>query len=291
MLSAISQVLLHKVRNCDSNKLIFRATRGNALTYFSDIKQPVKDYYGLAVKKTVYVLVFQEGDVIRDKLNRICHSFMGDTYDIPTENIQEKYNDLNTKINDTKFLIRRTNEEIVKYLISINQVEGIRISPIMFYKWYTQKERYLYQELNKFKNGKKLLFGLFWAPKSQSGAIMEAINHIKESNVYGPQISQRPYSNVMPPSYFKTNEFTESFQEIINTYGVPVYKEVNPTVFTIVTFPFLFGVMFGDLAHGGLLLLFGLFLCLFANTLRKTPLEQMVAARYLITMMGIFATF
>lgn len=30
--------------------------------------------------------------------------------------------------------------------------------------------------------------------------------------------------------------------------------QVNPAVFTIVTFPFLFAVMFGDLGHGALML-------------------------------------
>jgi len=67
----------------------------------------------------------------------------------------------------------------------------------------------------------------------------------------------------MPPTSFYLNEFTEGFQEIINTYGTPNYKEFNPTFFTIITFPFLFGVMFGDVAHGSLLLFIGLFLILF----------------------------
>lgn len=47
------------------------------------------------------------------------------------------------------------------------------------------------------------------------------------------------------------------------SYGLPYcrvakYREANPGVFTIVTFPFLFAVMFGDWGHG---------LCLLAATL------------------------
>lgn len=57
---------------------------------------------------------------------------------------------------------------------------------------------------------------------------------------------------------FRTTEFALPFQQIVDTYGVPNYKEANPALFTCVTFPFLFGVMFGDVFHGSLLLGFAL---------------------------------
>ena len=47
---------------------------------------------------------------------------------------------------------------------------------------------------------------------------------------------------------------------MVNTYAIPKYREVNPALFTIITFPFLFGVMFGDIGHGLLILMFALFL-------------------------------
>jgi len=99
--------------------------------------------------------------------------------------------------------------------------------------------------------------------------------------------------NVKPPSLFRNNEFTWVFQEIVNTYGIPSYKEVNPAVFACVTFPFLFGIMFGDLGHGSVLFFVGAFMCLFNDVIvsRAPGLEDMFKIRYLILMMGLFASY
>jgi hypothetical protein len=43
-----------------------------------------------------------------------------------------------------------------------------------------------------------------------------------------------------------TSFASSPLQAIVDAYGVARYREVNPAVFTIVTFPFLFAVMFGE---------------------------------------------
>jgi V-type H+-transporting ATPase subunit a len=70
-----------------------------------------------------------------------------------------------------------------------------------------------------------------------------------------------------------------------------MYKEVNPAIFAIVTFPFLFGVMFGDIGHGGLLLIAGILLVLFSNKIKNTSFSMASDIRYLILLMGCFAFY
>ena len=65
-------------------------------------------------------------------------------------------------------------------------------------------------------------------------------------------------------------------QAIVDAYGVARYREVNPTVFTIVTFPFLFAVMFGDVGHGFLMLLMCIYLIANERKMLKQDLGDML---------------
>jgi len=62
-------------------------------------------------------------------------------------------------------------------------------------------------------------------------------------------------------------------------------------VINIVTFPFLFGMMFGDMGHGSIMLLFGAILVLFADKLKGTAVEFFLPLRYLVFLMGLMATY
>lgn len=71
-----------------------------------------------------------------------------------------------------------------------------------------------------------------------------------------------------------------------------MHKEINPAVFAIVTFPFLFGVMFGDMGHGSLLFFVGLLLCMIHSKFKNNlALEGLFSMRYILLMMGFFAMF
>jgi V-type H+-transporting ATPase subunit a len=58
----------------------------------------------------------------------------------------------------------------------------------------------------------------------------------------------------------------------------------------MVSFPFLFGVMFGDIMHGALLTIFGAYL-MASKREKGTLAAAMAPVRYLFFLMGLFSLY
>jgi len=70
--------------------------------------------------------------------------------------------------------------------------------------------------------------------------------------IINPMVTVIDDPKLTPPTYFAVNKVTGAFFSLIDTYGVPRYREFNPAIPSIITFPFLFGVMYGDIVHGAI---------------------------------------
>lgn len=52
------------------------------------------------------------------------------------------------------------------------------------------------------------------------------------------------------PTVMRNPWFLRPFEVLTKMYGIPSYSEIDPTPFLALTFPLLFGLMFGDIGHG-----------------------------------------
>jgi len=60
------------------------------------------------------------------------------------------------------------------------------------------------------------------------------------------------------PTIMKNFFLFKPFETITRMFGIPAYSEIDPTPILAITFPLLFGIMFGDIGHGIVLILSGL---------------------------------
>lgn len=105
------------------------------------------------------------------------------------------------------------------------------------------------------------------------------------------RVSAYENHKIAPPTYIKINKFTAIYQQVVDTYGIPTYLEANPAVLSIATFPFFFGMMFGDMGHGSILFLVAAYMVLFAKKLQSPATKGMLEARYLLMLMGMMSTW
>ena len=74
------------------------------------------------------------------------------------------------------------------------------------------------------------------------------------------EVEVRPAHNdkrLSPPTKLKNGWFSKPFSMFVEMYGVPNYKDIDPTPFVAITYTLLFGIMFGDVGQGALLSILG----------------------------------
>ena len=83
-----------------------------------------------------------------------------------------------------------------------------------------------------------------------------------------------------PPTKLENPKLFRPFEMFVQMYGLPAHNEMDPTVFVGITYSFIFGVMFGDVGQGLLLLIGGALIYHF----KKAPLAGIIASA------GVFST-
>ncbi len=73
------------------------------------------------------------------------------------------------------------------------------------------------------------------------------------------------------PSLLRKSWLLKPFQDLVKNFGIPSYREVDPSVLFALSYILMFGMMFGDIGHGAVILLGGLLLC------RRYPAFSIVA--------------
>jgi V/A-type H+-transporting ATPase subunit I len=99
-----------------------------------------------------------------------------------------------------------------------------------------------------------------WVPKEEKENIILEIRKIDKGcyvEAKSPDKLNVPKEEI--PVRLKNTAFFRPFELLVDSYGIPRYGTIDPTIFVAISFLLMFGAMFGDVGHG-FTLAFGSFL-------------------------------
>jgi len=301
---------------------LFRIMRSNIVVNFLPLHEDLVDpRTGEKVKKTVFI-AFITSQSMLEKTKKICDAFQCNIYDCP----RMSANQLDQRLVENN--LRTPDFERLAHVISTTKasnVEHFKVIAANLSTWgkTIREEWRIFNTLNKFKQSEdsavgEYLFAKCWIPAKQRSDIQAVLGAPSQGNysegqagILSPpdgrpewpsdcnaslkdQLEAAVVSKIRIPTYFATNKYTGAFQGIVDAYGVAKYQEANPTLFALSIFPFLFGVMFGDILHGSILLAFAVLCIVFEEKLKNVDQEMFkipFGGRYMLIVMSVTAIY
>ncbi|XP_072931104.1 V-type proton ATPase 116 kDa subunit a 1-like [Epargyreus clarus] len=286
--------VVRRNRSFPFEMMLWRVSRGNI--YYRQASQDTilqDPQTGQEIRKVAFLAICQ-GEQLSSRMEKVCSGFRVNVYPCPTtyDERMDMINKLDLRISDLEQVLRKTR---------YHRCKALRMVGRQFSGWMTQikKSKAIYNVMNMFTLDitKKCLIGQCWVPDNDLPRVQDTLERISEqvgTNV--PSFMSRTETVQEPPTYHRTNKFTKGFQALINAYGDSTYGELNPGLYTIITFPFLFALMFGDVCHGLILVAFAGWMVLsekkFMDKVSGNEIWNIFfGGRYVILLMGIFTLF
>ncbi|KAL6941801.1 hypothetical protein ACO0RG_002939 [Hanseniaspora osmophila] len=314
-------------------QILWRVLRGNLYFHSMEIEQPSYDSKTDSFVAKNFFIIYTHGEVIMNRVYKVIESLDGNIYPVPSVSLERSLNlqKINNQLTDLNILLENTKSLLIQELTLVSTTLNHSYETVVKEKQvYTVMNLWQYDA----ENSGTTLVAEGWVPTDEieyltnvlisggsgnvsddgrtfssfsndvtPGSSSSSGNTNTNANV-NSSTSHNPQSNIIvnvistnktPPTFHRTNKFTQAFQDICDCYGTAQYREVNAGLPTIVTFPFMFAIMFGDMGHGFLMFLAALMLVLYEGKIGKMKRDEIFdmafGGRYILLFMGLFSMY
>lgn len=197
-------------------------------------------------------------DAISEQIDAIYSSMHFERFFLPDEyhgtpefagaKLKEKIEELKTSIHAIDEKIVKTLEDSHEDFLLANQVL-FRFNKVFDVRKYAAATR------DNRKDKKVFYIICGWLTQKDAERLAKELEN--EPNTFC--IVERDMSKISstPPVKLKNNMFFKPFEMFVEMYGLPDYKEFDPTMLIALTYSVIFGFMFGDVGQGLVLLILG----------------------------------
>jgi len=151
--------------------------------------------------------------------------------------------------------------------------------------WEIHASRTLTDAIVRFGRLRHTYVMVGWVPTDALPDLIRKIRQASKETMLETVPTSRAGDRKHVPVALQSSKLLRPFQMLVTTYARPRYGEVDPTWLIALTFPLLFGAMFGDVGHGLLLAALGILL----SSTRVKALRSLASLGGLITICGLVA--
>jgi V-type H+-transporting ATPase subunit a len=187
----------------------------------TEIDEPLFDIQtNSTVDKAVFI-IFAHGPIILSKIRKVAESLSSTIFTLPPspQTRKEQLHDCNARLDDVVSVLQNTNTTLHAELRLVSD-------NMQHWNSVVRREKSIYGALNMFNYAadRKTLISEAWLARNDLARVQGILEVVGISGAV-PTMHEL-HTTKDPPTFHRTNKFTEEFQTIIDSYGVAKYREV-----------------------------------------------------------------
>jgi len=236
------------------------------LIYVAIASVPTKNFSGLetalaglpifinkcSLSKEVIFVCLATSTKHQTDIEKVLRTYHGEIFHIP-----KKYpHDINEALKQVNNQLKENADEEKVICASLNELGNENKNNLVSWKETSENILALLSAEKKILQSGRLATVKGFVPQKKFNELSEKVNRMLDGKAL--VLTNEVAEADDPPTKISHNSFVRPFEELTRLYGLPHYNELDPTPFMAISFPILFGLMFGDVGHGIILLVGGL---------------------------------
>jgi V/A-type H+-transporting ATPase subunit I len=156
--------------------------------------------------------------------------------------------------------VERAEQRVDAAQTEIQNLHQARIPQLRQMLWRVRASRVLAEAIGRFGQLHYTYLILGWVPTQEVDRLRRELNSISVNTLVEARSPDHQESDEEVPTALRNPPLMQGFQQLVTNYGAPRHDEIDPTPLLALTFPLIYGIMFGDVGHGAVLALLGLLL-------------------------------
>ena len=154
--------------------------------------------------------------------------------------------------------IQRMQAQIDEDLASLTLVSKNNRQQLLTLLWRVRVDRMLSDAMAHYGKLRYTYLIVGWVPSLKISALTQQLKKLSENILIETIPTRRPGETRQDiPVALRNPGIFSPFETLVTTFAQPRYHELDPTFLIALTFPILFGAMFGDVGQGAILMLIG----------------------------------